>query len=292
MRLSVVIAAHNEGSVIGRCLDALLADAAPGEFDVTVVANGCTDDTAVAAARAGVRVVDLAEAGKPGALNAGDRVAAGFPRVYLDADVVVTSTGLREIAGALGPDKLAAVPRRELDLTGRPVPVRAFYAVNSRLPVYRDGLFGRGLIAVSEAGRARFDEFPDQIADDLFLDSLFSATEKVEVGTVTTRIATPRRTRDLVRRLVRVRRGNAAMRRAAAEGVVAARVRPAARLSWLSDVVLPRPWLAPAAACYVLITATAALAARRAARRGGWERDDSSRDQPAAVSRTSAEART
>jgi glycosyltransferase involved in cell wall biosynthesis len=291
---SVVIAAHNEGTVIGRCLDALLAEAAPGEFDVTVVANGCTDDTAaVASSRAGVRVVDLAQPGKPGALNAGDRVAEGFPRVYLDADVVVTSAGLREIAAALGPHRPAAVPRRELDLTGRPTPVRAFYAINSRLPVYRDGLFGRGLIALSEAGRARFDEFPNQIADDLFLDSLFTSEEKVEVATVTTRIATPRRTRDLVRRLVRVRRGNAAMRRAAAEGVVAARVRPAARFSWLSDVVLPRPWLAPAAACYVTITVAAAFAARRAARRGyGWERDDSSREQVrGATSGTSSEAR-
>jgi len=294
MKPSVVIAAHNEGSVIGRCLDALLSNTAPGEFDVTVVANGCTDDTAaVASARAGVRVVNLAQAGKPGALNAGDRAAAGFPRVYLDADVVVTSDGLREIVAALGPDRPAAVPRRELELTGRPVPVRAFYAINSRLPVYRDGLFGRGLIALSEAGRARFDEFPDQIADDLFLDSLFSPEEKVEVGTVTTRITTPRRTGDLVRRLVRVRRGNAAMRRAAADGVVAARVRPAARFSWFSDVVLPRPWLAPAAACYVLITATAALAARRAAGRGhGWERDDSSRrPAPGPASRASAEGR-
>ena len=33
---SIVIAAHNEETVIGRCLDTLLADAHPGEFDVTV----------------------------------------------------------------------------------------------------------------------------------------------------------------------------------------------------------------------------------------------------------------
>jgi hypothetical protein len=42
-------------------------------------------------------------------------------------------------------------------------------------------------------------------------------------------------------------------------------------------VVLPRPWLAPAAVCYVGITLTAAVLARR---RGGgtvWGRDESSR---------------
>jgi len=278
-KISVVIAAHNEAAVIGRCLDAFLSAAEPGEFDVTVVANGCTDDTAaVASRRAGVRVLELAAAGKPAALNAGDQAALGFPRVYLDADIVVTAPGLRAIADRLGPDAtlaLAAVPRRELDLTGRPLPVRAFFAINSRLPVYRDGLFGRGLIALSAPARGRFDRFPDVIADDLFLDSLFTAAEKVEVPAVSARIATPRRTGDLVRRLVRVRRGNAAMRGAAARGEVVASVRPAARLSWLRDVVLPRPWLAPAALFYVALTV---VAARRATRGGrDWERDESTR---------------
>jgi glycosyltransferase involved in cell wall biosynthesis len=291
---SIVIAAHNEAAVIGRCLDALLADATPGELDIIVVANGCSDDTAaVAATRPGVRVLELAAAGKPGALNAGDRVAVGFPRVYLDADIVVSAAGVRRVVAALrqpvpgvaenepanARPVLAAVPRRLLDVSGRPLVVRAFFAINGRLPVYRDGLFGRGMIALSAEGRARFDDFPELVADDLFLDSLFTATEKREIDTVAARIATPRRTADLLRRLIRVRQGNAAMRAAAASGEVAARVRPAARLSWLRDVVLPRPWLVPAALCYVGITGVAAVAARRAARedRPGWGRDESSR---------------
>lgn len=77
---SIVIAAHNEAAVVGRCLDALLAEAEPGEFDITVVANGCTDATAkVASARPGVRVLDLPSPGKVAALNAGDTVAVGYP---------------------------------------------------------------------------------------------------------------------------------------------------------------------------------------------------------------------
>ena len=36
------------------------------------------------------------------------------------------------------------------------------------------------MIALSEEGRARFDAFPTLIADDLFLDSQFSAAEKAE----------------------------------------------------------------------------------------------------------------
>ncbi len=63
---SVVIAAHNEAAVIERCLASLLADAASGEFDVIVVANGCTDNTArLAERRPGVRVVEIPEASKP-----------------------------------------------------------------------------------------------------------------------------------------------------------------------------------------------------------------------------------
>jgi glycosyltransferase involved in cell wall biosynthesis len=293
---SVVIAAHNEAAVIGRCLDALLAEtshpASPlpvpetaGQLtglDITVVANGCTDATVSVAARRGVRVVELGKPGKAGALNAGDAVAVGFPRIYLDADIVLARSGLMDLVRALdepaadGTVPLAVVPRRQLDLAGRPVAIRAFYAINSRLPVYRHGLFGRGVIALSAGGRARFQTFPDMIADDLFLDSLFADVEKCQVDTVVARIATPRRTRDLVRRLARVRAGNAAMRTASAG------VRPAARSSWLRDVVLPRPWLAPAAACYVALTAAAVMTARRGAGHDTlWGRDDSSRAESA-----------
>jgi glycosyltransferase involved in cell wall biosynthesis len=276
---SVVVAAHNEAAVIGRCLDALLAGSP--SLDVTVVANGCVDATAeVAASRPGVRVLDLPEPGKAHALNAGDRVAEGFPRVYLDADIILPPGAVAALAGALaaGP-ALAVVPRRAFDLSGRPLAVRAFYAINSRLPAYQHGLFGRGVIALSAAGRSRFDTFPELIADDLFLDSLFSDAEKQQVDTVAARIATPRRTGDLVRRLTRVRAGNAAMRKSAA----GPSVRSAARSSWLRDVVLPRPWLAPAGACYAALTLTAALRARRSPG-AGWGRDESSREEEVGAS--------
>jgi glycosyltransferase involved in cell wall biosynthesis len=267
---SVVIAAHNEAAVIGGCLDALLADPPPGGLDVTVVANGCTDATAeVAATRPGVRVLSLPEAGKAGALNAGDEVAVGFPRLYLDADIVLTPGSVPALVRAVGSGLLAAVPGRALDTTGRPLPVRAYYAINRRLPAFRDALYGRGAILLSAEGRARFDRFPALHADDLFLDSLFEAGEKREVTGATSRVATPRRTDDLIRRLVRVRAGNAAMRAAGASTVRSSR-----RSSWLRDVVLPRPWLAPAGVFYAAITL---IAERRSRTATGWGRDESSR---------------
>jgi glycosyltransferase involved in cell wall biosynthesis len=284
---SVVIAAHNEAAVIGRCLDALLADAAPGEIDVTVVANGCTDDTVkIAGARPGVRVLDLAKPGKAGALNAGDAAAEGFPRIYLDADIVLSTAAVRALTEVLEAGAPSATVGRELDLAGRPLLVKAYFAIHGRLPVMRDGLFGRGVVALSKEGRSRFDRFPELVADDLFLDSQFAPEEKEHVNAYAARVATPRRTGDLIRRLVRVRGGNAAMRAAAARGEITVPVRAAARSSWLRDVVLPRPWLAPAAVCYVAITVWAALAAKRAGDGGAaWGRDESSRISDSAEQR-------
>lgn len=57
-RFAVVIAARNEASVIGRLVKSLLAQDYPKElFDVFVVPNNCTDDTAGEAFRAGARLL-------------------------------------------------------------------------------------------------------------------------------------------------------------------------------------------------------------------------------------------
>ncbi|MET0933486.1 MAG: glycosyltransferase family 2 protein [Mycetocola sp.] len=279
---SVVIAAHNEENVIGQSLDALLDQAAPAPVEVVVSANGCTDRTAAVATRQGVTVIDRREPGKAAALNAGDQAAVGFPRIYLDADILVPPGALAAVLDSFAafPAPLAVVPRRHLNTEGRPWPVRAYFAINERLPAFRNGLFGRGMIALSEQGRARFDTFPVMIADDLFLDSLFSDAEKAELGDVEVVVEAPFTTRDLLRRLVRVRRGNADMREAAAAGRVDARVRPADRWAWLRDVVLPNPRLAAAALPYLSITVLAAVLARREATADAWGRDESTRQQP------------
>ena len=49
--VSIVIPAHNEERVLPRLLAGLTDSARPGEFDVVVVANRCTDATADGARR-------------------------------------------------------------------------------------------------------------------------------------------------------------------------------------------------------------------------------------------------
>jgi glycosyltransferase involved in cell wall biosynthesis len=98
---SVVIPAHNEAAVIRRCLDALFTGIEPGNLEVIVVCNGCRDDTAAVVRSSGhpVQVLELERASKSAALRTGDRVAHTLPRLYLDADVLLSGSSARRVAG-------------------------------------------------------------------------------------------------------------------------------------------------------------------------------------------------
>jgi hypothetical protein len=172
---SVVVPAHNEASSIGRCLHALLADADPGEFEVLVVANGCTDDTTAVARQAAsdldapVQVLETPVASKTEALRLGDRVAKAYPRLYLDADVICPTRTARAVVQALAGEGVElAVPQRHLDLTSAGWIARRYYRAWESMPRVERVLVGRGLYAFSEAGRGRFGEFPDVVADDFW----------------------------------------------------------------------------------------------------------------------------
>jgi glycosyltransferase involved in cell wall biosynthesis len=280
---AIIISAHNEESVIGRCLDTIQSTAMDDEFEVVVVANGCTDGTVAQAESRKVRVIELADSGKSRALNIADAAASGFPRLYLDADMVLSADDIRTLSKALdnGTGFLASAPGRKIALADRPLAVRAFFLVQQRLPVYENGLFGRGAIMVSETGRTRFAQFPDETADDLFLDALFGPTERAIVDAVTSIIEAPYTTRDLLRRLVRVRRGNIQLRQTELTTSMAdepaPQVRRSDRWSWFRDVVVPHPKLAPAGVVYAGLTLIAEWQARRSIDKQAWGRDESTR---------------
>ncbi len=180
--VSVVVPAHDEEVVIGRFLSTLLADARPGELDVTVVCNGCTDDTAAVARQYPVRVVEVPEASKHLALRRGDALAEHFPRFYVDADVQLTTGALRATADVLAAGAaLAAAPRLDLDLRGCGRAVRAYYRVWRRLPYCTGELVGSGVYGVSAAGHRRMGPFPGIIADDLWFREHFAPGERMSV---------------------------------------------------------------------------------------------------------------
>jgi glycosyltransferase involved in cell wall biosynthesis len=260
---SVVIPAHNEAGVIARCLDALFEGFEPGELDVVVACNGCVDDTAARARSSGhpIRVLELDEASKPAALRAGDNATQTFPRLYLDADVVLPGSAARHVLERLRDGAIAA---------------------RSRMPAVLGSLWGAGVCGLSAAGRSRFDAFPDVVGDDLWLDRQFDCGEVEIVDCVAVVVTTPRRTRDLVHVLRRTYRGKG---ETAAAPVAHDRSRETTRsaLEDLSRSAASGPAAALDAATYAAFAAGARLAlavgtaCRRSVSERGWERDDSSR---------------
>ncbi|WP_250002923.1 glycosyltransferase [Actinoplanes sp. M2I2] len=267
MRISVILPAFNEEAGIGPTLRTLTGNA-DDNIEIIVAANGCTDRTAEVARSFGVRVVEVGAPSKTAALNAADEVATGDVRVYLDADVPADPGVLRRLADEVNrPGIEAAVPRPAVDTSASTWPVRAFYAVNSRLPVFRGRLFGRGIIAVSSHARSRFVRFPEITADDMFLDAVVPDGEKAEID-VPVRVVAPRTAGDLIRRVARARDGNAEFERyLRAHPEVVATPATADPASWLRDVVLRRPWLLPSAVVYV----TVVLLAERTRRSASWD---------------------
>ena len=199
--ISVVIPAHNESSVIARTLTALTTEAADDELEIVVVCNGCTDDTAAIAKSFGrpVRVVETELANKTHALNLGDQSARAFPRVYIDADVVISLSALRALARRLQKgDVIAVAPQPYFDLTGCSWPVRAFYDIRCRMPSFKEGIGGSGVYALSENARRRFAEFPNVVADDAYVRSQFKPSERETLSCFTSTVSAPRSLRNLI----------------------------------------------------------------------------------------------
>lgn len=195
----MVVPAHDEAVLIQRCL-AFVQDLEPGEAEVVVVANGCSDATARRAAEVpGVAVLDLPQAGKVGALNAGDAAVTTFPRVYVDADVVVSADALRRVARALSGERPAvAAPSAVFVTEGRSLPVRLFYRAFLQLPYAAEQMVGMGVYALNRAGRARFGAFPETMADDLLVQRCFSSDETRVLPDCTFEVQTPRDLRSLL----------------------------------------------------------------------------------------------
>lgn len=278
---SIVIPAHNEARVIGRLLDSLLAGSAKGETDIVVVCNGCTDDTARIAAARGprVRVVEIPVPSKHVALRTGDDHALGFPRLYVDADVVITSADVRALTEPLEDDTsgvLATAPERHIPMTGCAWRVRAYYQVWQRLPAVREGLFGRGVIAVSKAGHARIAALPPLMADDLVASLAFAPEERLVVGAAGVVVQPPRTWRDLIKRRIRAAVSTTQVEQHQGPQEASARTSKADLLA----VLRREPKLLPGVAVFVAAAVTARRKAGKAIRAqdfGTWLRDESSR---------------
>ena len=277
--ISVIIPAHNEETVIRRCLDALLTNASPGEFDVTVVCNGCHDQTAQVARSFGaaVRVIETHVASKVGALNLGDAATDIFPRFYVDADVVLQGQGIRQLAGVLASGRtLAVAPRFRMELSACSWFVRAFYEINGRLPSSCEGIGGSGVYGLSKEGRQRFASFPQITADDRFVRVHFRPDERLTSAESFSAVFAPRCLRDLIHIKTRSHYGNIEINKLYPDLV--GNGGTSNRGALLRLAFWPRLW--PALLVYFYVKSVAKMRAYRrwrSATANRWERDETSR---------------
>lgn len=275
----MVVPACDEAPVIGRLLRGLLAGARPGEMEILVVPNGCTDDTAEVAAAFGdpVEVLTLARAGKYAALRAGDERALGSAIVYLDADVEMSADDVRGLAAALSePGVLAVAPERVVETGRSSWLVRWYYDIWQQLPTVREGLYGRGVIAVSASARHRLTEAPDVMGDDLAASVAFAPAERRIVPGTRVVVHAPRTVGDLLKRRIRSVTATTQLQRSLPGAVASSRTSG----SDLVAIVRRRPATAPKLAVFLAVTLLTRWRARRRIRSGDfttWLRDESSR---------------
>lgn len=273
---SVVIPAHDEQSVIVRCLRALAQGSAPGELDIIVVANGCHDDTAAAAKAEGAIVIETPVGGKANALRLGDEQCRTFPRLYLDADSELTGDGVRRMVAALvSSGAPACAPTPEFDLTGATRVVRGFERSLRALLGERDSLSGAGAYMLTREGHDRVFPLPDVISDDGWVHRTFAADERVVVDTARVSVRPPRTVSAVIARRARVRLGNRQLDQLGRRAT-----EPPLRPKALAGLVRDRTVAPLDAACFAgVLLAERAVARWRSARGRGdaWSTDKTSR---------------
>lgn len=276
---SVIIPAHNEEATLPHLLNPLVAGLPGDGVEVIVVCNGCTDRTSAVARRYGkpVIVVDVPEPSKQLAMRTGDDSALFYPRVFVDADVEIQSSALEKLAAKLGDSTgvLAVAPERRLVLNGSSWPVRSYYRLWVALPQVGGGLFGRGVIALSEEGMNRVRRLPSVMSDDLAISEAFGPEEREIVAEAVVVVVAPRTMSDLVRRRIRIYTGTA---QAVHEGLVGSSARTSMRSLFRVAARRPRLWCD--LPVFLMVTLVSRTMGRRAVNRGDfatWKRDESSR---------------
>ena len=278
--VSIIIPAHNEAKVISATLNALLPGIIDGGFEVIVVCNGCTDSTAqlVAGIHDSIICLETPVPSKSNALNLGDSRASWSPRIYQDADVVLSVDAVHKIANLLREGRFhAAAPVMQMEYHNTSWAVRSYYEIWQGLPYVQEGMIGTGVYALSEQGRKRFDSFPDIIADDGYIRALFQPHERTSVENCWSSVRAPERLKGLLAIKTRSRRGQYELARRFPELMKnEKKVYSKALLPMVRSASL---W--PKLAVYFYVNVAARFLARQSSRdREGkcWERDESSRD--------------
>lgn len=105
-RISIVIPALDAAETIGETLKALRAQAGSADYEVIVVDNGSSDDTAGVARAFGARVLHEALRGPAAARNRGLTHSSGEIVAHLDADTVPSRRWLAELCAPFADERV------------------------------------------------------------------------------------------------------------------------------------------------------------------------------------------
>lgn len=278
--ISVIIPAHNEASVIVPCLNALLPKSSSESLEVIVVCNGCTDNTAGLARQVSdkIRVIETDISSKSNALNLGDQAATGYPRFYVDADVLLPWESIVQVAEALQCNGiLAAAPLMDVDVTHRSWFIKSFYKVWLQFPYSKSGMIGSGVYALNEEGRNRFERFPDITSDDGYVRLQFRAEERKTVESCNFTVRPPKTITGVIAIKTRAHFGNLELKKKYPK---LWDNEEANHKSSLKNMMMKPAWW-PALSVYISVKVMARLKAQWRLRFGDhnkWERDDTGRD--------------
>jgi glycosyltransferase involved in cell wall biosynthesis len=212
--LDVIVPVHNGATHLPATLAALAPQVWPG-VRVSLVLNGCRDRSE-AVGREGLalldcptRLLESAQASRPGALNAGEAGAHGH-RLYLDQDAVLSAGALARIVQAL--DRGAHFAGAAAAWRTPSVAVAAAMRAWNHLPYVIEQPVTAGMYAVSAQGRARWGDWPEGLPDDKFARLQFAPAERVRLGDVTYGVAAPTSFAELAVARRRYFRSNRALR--------------------------------------------------------------------------------
>jgi glycosyltransferase involved in cell wall biosynthesis len=154
----VVVCSLNGERKIGRCLEALAGQDFSGDYEIIVVDDGSTDDTAAIAERGGARVIrhgtnrGLAAARNTGiAASSGEIVAftdddcvpsPGWLEGLVEAHAAHEDAGVVGVGGSVEPIAVDTVALRYIEAVPPLAPLEAELAVSTS-PLYRLGLYAR-----------------------------------------------------------------------------------------------------------------------------------------------------
>lgn len=174
--VSVVVPTYNRASLLGRALESVEAQSFR-DFEVVVVDDGSTDDTAARlrdwGTRHGYRAVFEPHQGAAAARNRGARVAQGEILTFLDSDDTVEPVWLEKTLPVFAESNVGLVfcGARSLDAEGRPVETLLPHSMGPLLNGWT-GFFNDGTFLV----RRTIFEAVGGYAEDL------SANQHTELG--------------------------------------------------------------------------------------------------------------